>query len=57
MYHTIEVRTGFITDVQVLPSQRLEHLRLRKGTLVRVALRPYVVEEGKGPVGGRRPVF
>jgi hypothetical protein len=50
MYHTIDVCTGFITDVEVSPTQRLERLRLRKGTQVAVSLRPYVVEEADGLV-------
>ncbi len=50
MYHTIEVCHGFITDVEISPRHRLERLRLRKGTLVTVSLRPYVVEGDDGPV-------
>jgi hypothetical protein len=44
MVHLIEFNTAFTADLEVSPKQRLERLRIRKGTRVYVCLRPYVVE-------------
>ena len=43
MYHLIEFNTAFTADLEVSPKQRLERLRVRKGTRAYVCLRPYVV--------------
>lgn len=50
MYHLIEFTANFTTDQEVSPRQRLERLRVRKGTRASVGLRPYVVETAGGPV-------
>lgn len=50
MYHTIEFNTDFTADLEVSPRQRLELLRVQKGTRATVALRPYVVETADGLV-------
>jgi hypothetical protein len=44
MYHLIEFNTAFTADLEVTPKQRLERLRILKGTRAYVKLRPYVVE-------------
>ena len=44
MYHLIEFNTAFTADLEVSPRQRLERLRVRKGTQAYVSLKPYVVE-------------
>ena len=44
MYHLIEFNTAFTADLEVPPKDRLERLRVRKGTRAYVCLRPYVVE-------------
>jgi hypothetical protein len=50
MYHLIEFNTAFTADLEVSPKQRLERLRVRKGTRANVSLPPYVVETAGGPV-------
>jgi hypothetical protein len=50
MYHAIEFCSAFIADLEVSPNQRLERLRIRKGTRARVHLLPYVEETPRGPV-------
>jgi hypothetical protein len=50
MFHTIEFRADFTTDLETSPQHRLEHLRVLKGTRVVAALRPYVVETTLGPI-------
>ncbi len=50
MYHLIEFNASFTADLEVSPKQRLERLRVRKGTRANVCLRPYVVETAGGPV-------
>ncbi len=44
MYHLIEFNTAFTADLEISPKQRLERLRVRRGTRAYVYLRPYVVE-------------
>lgn len=44
MYLLIEFNTAFTADLEISPKQRLERLRVRKGTRAYVGLRPYVVE-------------
>jgi hypothetical protein len=44
MYHLIEFNTAFTADLEISPRQRLERVRVRKGTRAYVRLRPYVVE-------------
>ncbi len=44
MYHLIEFNAAFTADLEISPKQRLERLRVRKGTRAYVSLRPYVVE-------------
>jgi hypothetical protein len=50
MRHLIEFTRAFISDLEVSPGQRLERLRVRKGTHAFVGIRPYVVETADGPV-------
>jgi hypothetical protein len=50
MYHLIEFTRAFTADLEVSPKQRLEQLRIQKGTRVYVGLRPYIVETATGPV-------
>jgi hypothetical protein len=50
MCHLIEFCSAFTTDLEVSPKQRLERLRIQKGTRAYVGLRPYVVETTGGPV-------
>jgi hypothetical protein len=50
MYHYIEFNTAFTSDLEISPRQRLERLRVQKGTRAHVGLRPYVVETAGGPV-------
>jgi len=50
MYHTIEFAAEFTTDLEVSPKHPLERLRIRKGTRVRVQIKPYVEETEEGPV-------
>jgi hypothetical protein len=44
VYHLIEFNTAFTVDLEVSPKQRLERLRVRKGTRANVCLRPYALE-------------
>jgi hypothetical protein len=50
VYHTIEFAVEFVADVEVSPKQPLERVRLRKGSRLRVQVRPHVVETEDGPV-------
>jgi hypothetical protein len=50
MYHLIEFCSAFTADLEVSPKQRLERLRIQKGTRAYVGLQPYVVETAGGPV-------
>ncbi len=50
MNHLIEFNSGFITDLEISPRQRLERLRVRKGMRACVGLRPHVLETLAGPV-------
>jgi hypothetical protein len=50
MYHLIEFNTAFTADLEISPKQRMERLRVRKGTHARVGLRPYVLETAAGLV-------
>jgi hypothetical protein len=50
MRHLIECCTAFTADLAISPRQRLERLRVQKGTRVYASLRPYVVETAAGPV-------
>jgi hypothetical protein len=50
MVHPIEFGASFIADLAVAPAQRLERVRIPKGTRVPVSLRPYIVETDGGPV-------
>jgi hypothetical protein len=50
MYHTIEFASDFVIDLDVSSTNRMEQIRVRKGTRFRVALVPYVVEAGVCPV-------
>jgi hypothetical protein len=49
MYHIIEFNVTLSADLEVSPSQRLERLRVQKGTRAYVGLRPYVVQTPGGP--------
>ena len=50
MHHLIEFDTAFTVDLEVAPKQRLERLRIVKGTQTYAALQPYVLETATGPV-------
>jgi len=50
MYHLIEFNAAFAVDVEVSPKQRLERVRLGKGTRVYAYLMPKVVETAQGPM-------
>jgi hypothetical protein len=50
VFHTIEFRAGFTADVAVSARQRLERVRIRKGTQVCVHLMPRIIETTQGPV-------
>lgn len=50
MFHLIEFKTGFLADLEISPRQRLERLRIQKGTRAHVRLRPSVLETAEGPV-------
>jgi hypothetical protein len=50
MYHTIEFASDFLIDLDVSTTNRMEQMRVRKGTRFEVLLVPYVVEAGPCPV-------
>jgi hypothetical protein len=50
MYHTVEFFTDFVCDREIAPQQPLERVLIRRGSHVRVELKPYVVETVHGPV-------
>ena len=49
MYHTIEFTEPLTVDLEISRKQPLERLSIRKGTRVRVQLRPRIVESDDGP--------
>jgi hypothetical protein len=50
MYHTVEFATELIVDLEISPKHHLERLLIRRGTRLRVQVKPYVVEMPEGPV-------
>jgi len=48
--HHIEFCTAFTTDLEILPKQWLERLRVLKGMRAYASLHPYVLETAEGPV-------
>jgi len=50
MYHTIEFATDIPVELEVSPKHPLERLLIRRGTRLRVQLRPHVLESEEGPV-------
>jgi hypothetical protein len=50
MYHTIEFAVEFTADLEISPKHYLERLLIRKGTQVRVQIRPHVLETADGLV-------
>jgi hypothetical protein len=50
MYHAIEFLDDFLADLEVSPQQLLERVLIRKGSVRRVQIKPYVVETDDGPV-------
>jgi hypothetical protein len=50
VYHTIELFTNLVADVQVSRHKPLVRVRLIKGSRLRAQLQPYVVESVHGPV-------
>jgi hypothetical protein len=50
MYHTIEFSGDFFADLETSPRHPLKRVRIRKGSRLRVQVRPYVVESAYGPV-------
>ncbi len=44
MYHTIEFGVQFPCDLEIPQKQRLERMRIRRGTRLQARLKPYVVE-------------
>jgi hypothetical protein len=49
MYHTIEFAEDYLADLEISRNQPLERLRIRRGSRMRVQMRPYVVELAEGP--------
>jgi hypothetical protein len=50
VYHTIRFDVALVADLEVLPAQPLERVRIRKGDRLQVQVKPYVVETAGGPV-------
>jgi hypothetical protein len=50
MYHTIQFFVDIVADVEVSPQRPLERVLIRKGTRLRVELKPHVAETIHGPV-------
>jgi len=50
MYHTIEFRAEFTVDLDISPKDPLERLLIRKGTRIRMQIKPYVADTLEGPV-------
>lgn len=50
MYHSIIFHDALTADLEISRTQPLERLCIRKGTRVRVQLKPYVVETPHGLV-------
>ncbi len=50
MTHLIEFTSDVTADLEVGPKQRLEQMRIQKGTQAQARVRPYVVETPQGPV-------
>jgi hypothetical protein len=50
MCHLIEFCSDYTLDLEVSPQQRLERLRIGKGTRAVVSLRPFVLEGAQGPI-------
>lgn len=50
MYHLIKFAADLTVDLEISPRHPLERLRLRKGTQLRVQIKPYVLETETGPV-------
>jgi hypothetical protein len=49
MWHLIEFSKAFAADVEISPRDRLERIKIRKGTQVRARLMPAVIETEHGP--------
>lgn len=49
MWHLIEFSKAFAADVEISPKDRLERIKIKKGTQVRARLLPSVVETEHGP--------
>jgi hypothetical protein len=50
MYHTIEFRGDMIADLETSRAQRLERIRICRGTRLQAQIKPYVVETPDGLV-------
>src|SRR5271170_403757 len=50
MYHTIEFRAEFTVDLEISSRAPLERLLIRKGTRIRMQIKPYVTDTLEGPV-------
>jgi hypothetical protein len=50
MYHCIEFRADCLIDVETGPDTHLQRTRVRRGTRLSAAVRPYVCFTDHGPV-------
>jgi hypothetical protein len=50
VYHTIEFRLEFTVDLETSPREPLERMLIRKGTRIRMEIKPYVTDSLEGPV-------
>jgi hypothetical protein len=50
MYHTIQFSRDLQADAEISPRDRLERVRIRKGTRLKAQIKPYVVEGPNGPM-------
>jgi hypothetical protein len=49
MYHTIEFAEPLTVDLEISRKHPLERVSIRRGTRVRVQIKPHVVESDDGP--------
>jgi hypothetical protein len=50
VYHTIELRVKFLAELEPPPEHPAEPLLIRRGTRIRLRLKPYVSESSEGPI-------
>ena len=49
MYHTIEFAEPLTVDLEISRKHPLERVSIRKGSRVRVQIKPHIVESDDGP--------